>query len=313
MHGFFHLARCACRLCAGALRLPRRHDIPADDPADARLPGGDPGAAADRELHPAGPVRHPARRRLVHTALALPFAVLVSASLFLAIPRELEEAAWVFGCTGLAAFLRVVLPLALPGIAATAIFAFVISWNEVFAATVLTVRQQDADGLLADACWLRAPLHVQFRGRVHADHSVRSVHLPRAPLSVRHVGDSATDEPDGPLRWRRSHRWRVARPSARTAALETSSCDIARWRVPGAAGPVGLRQDHAAAHHRRAGAQSAGRVLIGGRDVSDLPPRKRGLAMVFQNYAVFPHMTVRDKSPSGCACRGADEIGSSAR
>ena len=36
---------------------------------------------------------------LVHTALALPFAVLVSASLFQAIPRELEEAAWVFGCS----------------------------------------------------------------------------------------------------------------------------------------------------------------------------------------------------------------------
>ena len=38
--------------------------------------------------------------------------------------------------------------------------------------------------------------------------------------------------------------------------------------------------------------QTAGRVVIGGQDVSDLAPRKRGLAMVFQNYAVFPHMTV---------------------
>src|SRR6266700_1683611 len=37
---------------------------------------------------------------------------------------------------------------------------------------------------------------------------------------------------------------------------------------------------------------SAGRVVIGGRDVSHLPPRERGLAMVFQNYAVFPHMSV---------------------
>src|SRR3712207_4156421 len=38
--------------------------------------------------------------------------------------------------------------------------------------------------------------------------------------------------------------------------------------------------------------QTAGRVVIGGHDVSNLAPRKRGLAMVFQNYAVFPHMTV---------------------
>ena len=72
------------------------------------------------------------------------------------IPRELEEAAWVFGCSRRQAFLRVVLPLALPGIAATAIFAFVISWNEVFAASVLTVRHNDADRLPAHACWPRA-------------------------------------------------------------------------------------------------------------------------------------------------------------
>jgi multiple sugar transport system ATP-binding protein len=38
----------------------------------------------------------------------------------------------------------------------------------------------------------------------------------------------------------------------------------------------------------------AGRVMIGDRDVTDLPPRKRDIAMVFQSYAVFPHMTVFD-------------------
>jgi multiple sugar transport system ATP-binding protein len=47
--------------------------------------------------------------------------------------------------------------------------------------------------------------------------------------------------------------------------------------------------------------QTNGRVLIGGRDVSGLPPRSRGLAMVFQNYAVFPHMTVRDNVGFGLA------------
>src|SRR5215217_5689474 len=36
----------------------------------------------------------------------------------------------------------------------------------------------------------------------------------------------------------------------------------------------------------------AGRIVIGDRDVTDLPPRKRGIAMVFQSYAVFPHLTV---------------------
>jgi len=52
--------------------------------------------------------------------------------------------------------------------------------------------------------------------------------------------------------------------------------------------------------------QSFGNVKIGGRDVSALPPRKRGLAMVFQNYAVFPHMTVRENVGFGLRMGGAD-------
>ncbi|HWZ69272.1 MAG TPA: ABC transporter ATP-binding protein, partial [Stellaceae bacterium] len=52
--------------------------------------------------------------------------------------------------------------------------------------------------------------------------------------------------------------------------------------------------------------QSSGSVKIGGRDVSTLPPRKRGLAMVFQNYAVFPHMTVRQNVGFGLRMAGTD-------
>jgi multiple sugar transport system permease protein len=100
---------------------------------------------------------------LVHTALALPFAVLVSSSLFLGIPRELEEAAWVFGCSRAQAFARIVLPLALPGIAATAIFAFVISWNEVFAASILTVRERTLTAYLLTVL-SESPLHFRFAG-----------------------------------------------------------------------------------------------------------------------------------------------------
>src|ERR671911_1617423 len=38
---------------------------------------------------------------------------------------------------------------------------------------------------------------------------------------------------------------------------------------------------------------TAGSIHIGGRDVTDLDPRKRDIAMVFQNYALYPHLTVR--------------------
>jgi len=100
---------------------------------------------------------------LVHTALALPFAALISAGLFAGIPRELEEAAWVFGCSRAKAFRKVVLPLAMPGIAAVAIFAFVISWNEVFAASVLTVRHRTLTAYLLTVL-AESPLHYRFAG-----------------------------------------------------------------------------------------------------------------------------------------------------
>jgi len=85
---------------------------------------------------------------LVHTTLALPFEVLITYSLFSGIPLELEEAAWTLGCTRVQAFRRVVLPLAAPGIAASAVFAFVISWNEVFAAAVLTIENRTLTAFL---------------------------------------------------------------------------------------------------------------------------------------------------------------------
>ena len=100
---------------------------------------------------------------LIHAVLAMPFATLVCASLFEGIPTEMEEAAWVFGCSRLGAFRRVVLPMAAPGIAAACIFAFVLSWNEVFAASVLTVRHRTLTAYLLSVL-PELPLAVQFAG-----------------------------------------------------------------------------------------------------------------------------------------------------
>jgi multiple sugar transport system permease protein len=79
---------------------------------------------------------------LMHTALTLPTTILVIGSVFASVPYTLEEAAQVYGCTPFQAFRHVVLPLVLPGIAAAAIFTFVMSWNEVFAASVLTIQNR---------------------------------------------------------------------------------------------------------------------------------------------------------------------------
>lgn len=49
---------------------------------------------------------------------------------------------------------------------------------------------------------------------------------------------------------------------------------------------------------------TSGRIFIGGEDVTELPPKKRDIAMVFQNYALYPHMTVYDNMAFGLKMRG---------
>ncbi len=100
---------------------------------------------------------------LVHIALALPQTILVTASIFVGVPNELEEAALTLGCHRLQAFRKIVLPMALPGLAAAAIFAFVLSWNEVFAATILTVRHRTLPALVLTFL-NNSPLPLKFAG-----------------------------------------------------------------------------------------------------------------------------------------------------
>lgn len=79
---------------------------------------------------------------LAHTAMTLPFVVLITSNIFGGVSKEYEEAAMVFGLTRLGSFMKITLPLALPGLAAAAMFTFVMSWNEVFVASVLTLNHR---------------------------------------------------------------------------------------------------------------------------------------------------------------------------
>src|SRR6476646_2880704 len=72
-----------------------------------------------------------------------------------------------------------------------------------------------------------------------------------------------------------------------------------RRRARGAARAVGLRQVHAAAHRLRVHSPERRRVLFDGEPVDHLPPSRRGAGIVFQNYALFPHMTVAENVAYG--------------
>ncbi len=100
---------------------------------------------------------------LMHVSLALPFVVLTTTSLFMKIPYDLEEAAMTLGCSRMGAFVRICLPMVTPGLVAAAIFTFVVSWNEVYAASVLSVQNRTLPAHIM-ATLQASPLNFKFAG-----------------------------------------------------------------------------------------------------------------------------------------------------
>ena len=73
---------------------------------------------------------------LIYISAQLPFATWLYRGFFGSIPRELEEAAWIDGCSRLQGFVRIVLRVSTPGVAAVAIFSFLLAWNDYLVASV---------------------------------------------------------------------------------------------------------------------------------------------------------------------------------
>jgi ABC-type glycerol-3-phosphate transport system permease component len=99
-----------------------------------------------------GLINNPLSVILIHAVVHLPFATWMAKAFFDTIPRELEEAAQVDGCSKLQGFLRIVLPLSGPGLAAVVIFSFLFSYNEFFVSSVF----------LRDVAVMTIPVGVQM-------------------------------------------------------------------------------------------------------------------------------------------------------
>ena len=88
---------------------------------------------------------------IAHTTISLPLSIWLMSSFFEAVPGELEEAAKIDGNSRLGALWRVVIPVTAGGVAVTAIFAFLASWNEFLFALLLTaVRSQTTPIVIAN-------------------------------------------------------------------------------------------------------------------------------------------------------------------
>lgn len=75
---------------------------------------------------------------IVYPTIIVPYCCYMLISYFKAIPKELEEAALIDGCSSLQALFRIIIPIASPGIAVVSTFAFTLAWNEYLYALVLT-------------------------------------------------------------------------------------------------------------------------------------------------------------------------------
>lgn len=77
---------------------------------------------------------------LTYTTFAIPFSILMLRNFLDTVPREIDEQAQIDGCSPLGALFRVIIPLSAPGIVAVGIYSFIMAWNEVLFASILTGR-----------------------------------------------------------------------------------------------------------------------------------------------------------------------------
>src|SRR2546427_687342 len=150
---------------------------------------------------------------LTYPTFLIPFCTWLLMGYFKTIPKELEECARIDGATRFGAMLRIIFPIAVPGILSAGIFAFTLSWNEFIYALVF----------------------------------LSSPEKKTVPVGV---------------------------------VSELIRGDIYFW-----------------------GQLMAGEMTIGTRVVNNLPPKDRDIAMLFQNYALYPHMTVYDNMAFGLKMR----------
>ena len=94
-------------------------------------------------------------------------------------------------------------------------------------------------------------------------------------------------------------------PGSDTPAVDALDLEIADGELMVLVGPSGSGKTTALRMLAGLEEVDAGAILIGGRDVSDEPPKRRDVAMVFQNYALYPYLTSPPTSRSRCGWRGS--------
>ena len=236
-----------------------------------------------------------------YLTFTLPLAIYTLSAFFREIPWELEQAAQVDGATPFQAFRKVIVPLAAPGIFTTAILVFIFAWNDFLFADLADLDRHAAHGaggarLLHRGLAVPAAHRLDRRrrgGRHRPDHH----HGPDLPAPDRRRPDRRRGEGIE----RNPHTMAeidlddvTKRYADGYEAVKDINLDIADGEFMILVGPSGCGKSTALRMIAGLEDITEGELRIGGEVVNDKAPKDRDIAMVFQNYALYPHMTVRE-------------------
>ena len=269
---------------------------------------------------------------MAHAVLVLPFVILPVGARLMSIDSRLEWAAASLGADPYRAIIRIILPLLMPAIAAGFVFSFIFSFDEVVVAqflsgpTLETLPRRMWEGItmggldktitavtsvqVALAILATAILTLwRWKGaRTPAVATEAALELPAVLTSASRASDggsAAANVPGAGDPSKRSTSFaggeesvgiafeRLTKRYGSNAAVDQLNLTVAPGEFVSILGPSGSGKTTVLMLVAGFVSPTAGRLKLGGIDISAIPPHQREIGVVFQNYALFPHLDVR--------------------
>ena len=249
---------------------------------------------------------------LAFQIFAVPYSMWILRGYFSGLPRNLEEAAMVYGCTQFQAFYRVMLPLAKPVIVSVLFLAFLQGWSDFLFSNMLTTgdgpRTASVAIYVSTAGGERVDWQVLMVMTLAHRHSAgRALHAgPEASRQDLRGSDVRRHAMHGTASGIEIRNLRKTFGGGAVVACDDVNLDIGSGELLVLLGPSGCGKTttlRCIAGLERPDNDDA--IWVRGRNMTRLAPRDRNLAFVFQDTAMFPNLTVRRNISFGLDMRGS--------